>query len=238
MSTASGIPDFRSHGTGLWERADPMEVASLASFRRKPEAFYEWVRPLAQRMFAAEPNSGHHALAALERAGFLAALITQNIDQLHRRAGSQRMFELHGDISAASCLSCGRTYASDQFREQLLCAGTGLPTCAQCRSVLKPDVILFGEILPEKTMPEAQQAALRCDFMLVAGSSLQVFPAADLPAMAHRNGAALIIINREETQLDHAANVVLHADVAEALPAIAARLPAVRAVHTRETKVT
>jgi hypothetical protein len=102
MSTASGIPDFRSRGTGLWEHADPMEVASLAGFRRKPEAFYEWIRPLAQRMFMAEPNPGHHALAALERAGFLAALITQNIDQLHRRAGSQRMFELHGDIGAAS----------------------------------------------------------------------------------------------------------------------------------------
>ncbi|HJO33184.1 MAG: Sir2 family NAD-dependent protein deacetylase [Anaerolineales bacterium] len=228
----------RSRGTGLWEHVDPMEMASLAGFRRKPEAFYGWTRPLAQRMFVTELNHGHHALAALEHGGFLASLITQNIDQMHRRAGSQRMFELHGEIGAACCLSCGRSYASDQFREQLLRAGTGLPTCAQCRSVLKPEVILFGEILPEKTMRQAQQAALSCDLMLVAGSSLQVFQAADLPAMAHRNGAALIIINREETHLDQAANVVLHADVSETLPAIAARLPVVRAVHTRETKVT
>ena len=238
MSTAAGIPDFRSRGTGNWENADPLEVASLTGFRNSPDAFYEWVRPLAQQMFAAAPNPGHHALAALEHAGLLTTLITQNIDQLHRRAGSKRMFEIHGDIGTASCPSCGCTYASDQFRENLLREEMELPTCTRCRCILKLDIILFGEILPEKTMCNAQKAVLSCDLMLVAGSSLQVFPAADLPAMAHRNGASLIIINREETPLDNVAKVVLRADLAKALPAIVGRLPTVQSIHGRDSKVT
>ena len=208
MSTASGIPDFRSPGTGRWKNIDPLEVASLTGFRNSPEDFYEWVRPLAQQMFAAAPNPGHRALAALERAGFLTTLITQNIDQLHRRAGSKEMFEIHGNIGTASCPSCGCTYASNQFRDELLQEEMELPTCTRCMCILKLDIILFGEILPEKTMCNAQKAVLSCDLMLVAGSSLQVFPAADLPAMAYRNGASLIIINHEETHLDNVAQIV------------------------------
>ncbi|HNT06630.1 MAG TPA: NAD-dependent deacylase [Anaerolineae bacterium] len=222
-STPSGIPDFRSPSSGLWEQADPMVVASLDGFRRNPKAFYDWIRPLAQKMAAAAPNPAHLALAELERMGIVKAVITQNIDQLHQRAGSTRVYELHGNVRGVTCTKCGASSPPDEAWRQVLAEGR-VPLCSICGGVLKPDVVLFGELLPVQVLLEAQREVDRCDVLLVAGSSLEVYPAAELPARALRNGAAIIVVNYEPTHIDSQARVVLHQDVALALPGIARRV--------------
>ncbi len=220
ISTPSGIPDFRSPTSGLWQQADPMVVASLAGFRRDPAAFYRWLLPLARQMVEARPNPAHQALAALERAGRLAAVITQNIDGLHQTAGSQRVLELHGQARTATCLRC-RTQAPTEQALLAFVATGEVPHCPACGGVLKPDVVLYGELLPVSVLQEAEREAAACDLMLVAGSSLAVTPASLLPETALEHGARLIIVNREATHLDRRAEVALHEDVAAALPAIA-----------------
>jgi len=220
ISTPSGIPDFRSPTSGLWEQVDPMVVASIQGFRRNPQAFYDWLRPLVRQMSEAKPNPAHYALAALERAGLLRAVITQNIDGLHQRAGSRRVLELHGHVRTATCVRCGRKVPAERLVGELW-ASREVPRCQECGGALKPDVVLFGEMLPLDVLEEAEHEAEACDVMLVAGSSLTVAPASLLPEMALGRGARLVIVNREPTGLDHAAALVLHDDVAEALPAIA-----------------
>jgi NAD-dependent deacetylase len=219
ISTPSGIPDFRTPGSGLWSQVDPMEVASIWSFLRRPEAFYEWVRPMIQMFREAQPNPAHLALAQLESMGLLHAVITQNIDELHQRAGSTRVLELHGHMREATCLSCYKIVSSSQGLMQIIEEGQ-VPHC-ECGGVLKPNVVLFGEMLPVDVLTEAEREARACDVMLVAGSSLEVVPAAELPAMALRSGARLIIVNRQPTPMDRRADVVIHGDVAEVLPRIA-----------------
>ncbi len=228
ISTPSGIPDFRSPGAGLWEEADPMEVASLAGFRRNPQAFYAWIRPLARTMMQAQPNPAHTALAELEASGRLAAVITQNIDLLHSRAGSRHVLEIHGHIREATCQRCRQAQPAGPLLERFVEDGR-TPHCAECGGVLKPNVVLFGEELPAALLVEAQRLARRCDLMLVAGSSLEVAPAGDLPALALAAGARLLIINREPTPYDAEADLVIHADVAEALPSLVAELQALAA---------
>ncbi len=225
VSTPSGIPDFRSPGYGLWEETDPMEVASLEGFVQNPQAFYEWIRPLARTIMQAEPNPAHVALAEMEARGWLQAVITQNIDLLHGRAGSQHVLEIHGHIREATCLRCHRVHPAATILGRFVSDGLA-PRCPACGGVLKPNVILFGEELPIALLTEAQRLARRCSLMLVAGSSLEVAPARDLPALAQAAGARLLIVNREPTAFDHQADVVIHADVAEALPAIVAELAA------------
>ncbi len=220
ISTPSGIPDFRSADTGLWTSADPMTVASLQGFRERPESFYEWVRPLAKLLITAEPNAAHYALAQLEAGGFLHGIITQNIDLLHGRAGSEQMYEVHGHVRETTCIRCFHVYPGLDRLAAFIDDGI-VPLCPICNGVLKPNVILFGEQLPAQVMLAAEQAMRACDVMLVAGSSLEVFPVADLPAQARAHGAKLIIVNREPTPLDSMADVVIHADVATALPEIA-----------------
>ena len=220
ISTPSGIPDFRSAKTGLWERYDPMRSASLASFIRAPEDFYSWLRPLAADILRAEPNPAHIALARLEKAGMLAGIITQNIDSLHQAAGSLEVIELHGHLRETACLSCLTTYPAHAQLEAFAWNGT-IPICPQCGKRLKPCVVLFGEDLPHNAVHNARDTLSRADMVLIAGSSLQVVPASYFPREALDNGAKLIIINLETTYLDEQASVVLHADVAEALPAIA-----------------
>lgn len=217
-STPSGIPDFRSPGSGLWEKADPMLVASIWAFRLSPKSFYDWIRPLMPVMLEAEPNPAHVALADLEARGILKAIITQNIDNLHQRAGSQRVLELHGHMRKATCIRCYQEVAVDPMIEHFL-EDSRVPKC-ECGGVLKPNVILFGEQLPIRVLNQATEEAGRCDLMLVAGSSLTVTPAADLPFLALRNGATGIIVNFQPTDFDQAAEVVLHGDVTEVLPAI------------------
>lgn len=220
LSTPSGIPDFRSANEGLWSQIDPMWVASIWAFHEKPERFYEWMRPLAQRILAALPNPAHLALAELERLGKIQAVITQNIDALHQRAGSLRVYELHGHLRSLTCLRCGFRSAAEPFLQPFV-RENHLPRCPACAAVLKPDAVLFGEPLPEEAILAAQEAALRCDVMLVAGSSLEVMPAADLPALAARRGARLIFANRGVTPYDHLADVILDEDVAWTLPRLA-----------------
>lgn len=218
ISVPSGIPDFRSPGSGLWEQADPFAVASLASFRRHPEAFYNWIRPLARTILQAQPNAAHVTLAELEAMQRLEAVITQNIDGLHQRAGSRRVYELHGHIRQATCLHCHKVVSTDELIPNFVEKGE-LPRC-QCGGIFKPNVILFGEMLPEHTWNAAVEWVERCDILLVVGSSLEVSPAADLPLYATAHGAQLVIVNLTPTPLDGLAEVVIHEDVAEVLPRI------------------
>ncbi len=220
ISTPSGIPDFRSAGSGLWERYDPMQVASLDTFRTHPARFYDWLRPLLQSSWAAQPNPAHLALADMESRGILKAVITQNIDNLHQRAGSQHVYEVHGSMRTMTCLRCKKTFPSEQFLDQL-CEKDNMPHCPHCQQILKPDVTLFGEMLPEQTWAEAEAHCARADVVLVAGSSLEVWPAAALPALAVERGAHLIINNLTATPLDEQADVLINLNVAEALPDLA-----------------
>ena len=226
-STPSGVPDFRSPGSGLWESVDPMEVASIYGFQRNPRAFYDWIRPLAKQMMEAHPNAAHLALAELERVGTIKAVITQNIDELHHRAGSKRVLELHGSVRQATCTKCRRKVSSREIWPAFV-AGGDVPHCPSCGGLLKPDVVLFGELLPVGTLLEAQQEADVCDVMLVAGSSLEVYPAAGLPMRATQHGAQVIVVNYEPTHMDEHSAVVLHEDVAITLPKIAAKVKEIK----------
>lgn len=227
ISVPSGIPDFRSPGAGLWEQADPIEVASIFTFRYKPEAFFHWIRPLAHKMLNAQPNPAHLALADLERIGLLKAVITQNIDGLHQRAGSQNVLEVHGHLRQASCIRCYAVFPADQFIEAFLTQGE-IPRCPKCKGVLKPNVILFGEQLPVQVTLQAQQEIRKCNLLLIVGSSLEVSPVAEWPAWAHLHGARIIIVNLQPTYMDEQADLTLHADVAETLPRIVAACQAIR----------
>ena len=223
LSTPSGIPDFRSEGTGLWSHDEPMEVASLSTFRTHPERFFQWFRPLAGQIFNAEPNSAHKALADLQSPTRKITIVTQNIDLLHQKAGSQEVVEMHGSIRTMSCTQCFKKFESRFFIQEFIENGS-LPHCPNCNGILKPDVILFGEQLPQKAWFDAQRAARRCDLMLVAGSSLEVLPVAGLPMQALDRGAHLIIVNNTPTYLNVRADVVLMQDVSTILPEIAKRV--------------
>lgn len=219
ISTPSGIPDFRDPQSGLWSHIDPLKVASIHSFRQHPQAFYDWVYPLARQILTAQPNPAHVALAEMETIGVIKCVITQNIDMLHSRAGSAHVHEIHGSLSEATCSHCFRTYPGDQVISHFLKDGK-TPLCPRCGGVVKPNVILFGEQLPYRPLQAAREAARCADLMLVVGSSLEVAPASDLPKYALRNHAKLIIINLTPTDFDRYADAVFHANAAEVLPAI------------------
>ena len=223
ISTPSGIPDFRSEGTGLWARDEPLEVASLTSFRTAPERFFQWFQPLASRIFNAKPNPAHLALAEFERSGHLRTIVTQNIDGLHQKAGSQHVIEMHGTLQTVSCTNCFKQFEAGPFLQPYIETGK-IPQCLSCNGILKPDVILFGEQLPQSAWNEAQRAARQCDLMVVAGSSLEVLPVAGLPMQALDRGAHLIIINNTPTYLNVRADVVILDDVATTIPEIAKRV--------------
>jgi NAD-dependent deacetylase len=223
ISTPSGIPDFRSSGTGLWSRDEPLEVASLNTFRTEPEKFFEWFRPLASHIFYAQPNPAHLALADLQRAGCVHSIITQNIDMLHQKAGSQDVIEMHGTMETLTCTQCYHQVRADAYIH-IFVEQDQLPRCPKCGQLLKPDVILFGEQLPQSAWFKAQRAARQCDLFLVAGSSLEVLPVAGLPMQALDRGAHLVIINNAPTYLNIRADVAILEDVAEILPAIMERV--------------
>ncbi len=223
MSTRSGIPDFRSPESGLWEKNNPAEVASIYGFRHHPEQFYNWIRPLARVILEARPNAAHFALARMQAAGKLKAIITQNIDMLHTRAGSRPVYELHGHLREMTCIHCFEVYPSKPYIVQFLESNI-IPVCPQCGHVLKPNAILYGEQLPAQALIAARREARQCDLLLVAGSSLEVYPAADLPVLAHRSGALLIFVNLSPTPIDSLAQVVIHDDVVDVLPQIATAL--------------
>jgi NAD-dependent deacetylase len=220
ISTPSGIPDFRSPTSGMWQNANPLEVASLASFLRRPQAFYDWIYPLAEVTLRALPNPAHFALAALEAFGPLTGVVTQNIDALHTHAGSKQVYEVHGHLREVHCVQCQRVDSAESYLTRFIHDKT-MPRCTACGGFIKPRVILFGEQPPRLTMRRAEDAVRHADLILVAGTSLEVFPVAALPALAQRTGARLIIVNYEPTHMDHAADVVIHDDVATVLPALA-----------------
>jgi NAD-dependent deacetylase len=220
ISTPSGIPDFRSPGSGLWERFDPMEVASLSAFRRNPRRFFAWARPLASSIQAARPNSAHLALVRLEKCGLLKAVITQNIDGLHRRAGSKTVLEVHGSLDTLTCTRCGRQMDAAPCLNDFLNSGV-IPRCPACGAVAKPDIVLFGEMLPLEVWQRAMGHIQNCDLVLVAGTSLEVAPVSDLPLLAIDHGAHLLIFNREPSGLDARADVILRGDLVETLPLVA-----------------
>jgi len=217
ISTPSGIPDFRSRGSGLWELYDPMEVASLSAFRYDPDKFYKWIQPLALTMIEAEPNPAHIALARLEEAGLLAGVVTQNIDDLHRRAGSEIVFEVHGHLREATCVSCYSCHPTEGFIETFIKTGE-TPHCSDCGGVLKPNTVLFGEQLPYDVFCGAADLLSQSDLILIAGSSLEMVPVASLPVGPLNTGAHLIIINHYPTYLDERADVIFRQDVAVVLP--------------------
>lgn len=220
ISTPSGIPDFRSRDSGLWERFDPMEVASLTSFRYNPEDFFEWVVPLVRTIVEAQPNKAHIALAELESRGHVQAIITQNIDALHHRAGSKTVFEIHGHLREACCISCFKRYETHDLIQTFLEDGT-LPLCLECNGILKPNIVLYGEQLPADIVRAALDTLEKADLILVAGSSMEVTPACTFPIAALNRGAKLIMINHDPTYLDERASVIFNEDVAAILPMIA-----------------
>jgi len=219
ISTPSGIPDFRSEGKGLWAKDEPLEVASQTTFRTRPEKFFEWFRPLASSIFEAQPNEAHQALAALEQQGKLQAIITQNIDILHQKAGSARVIEMHGTLATLTCTQCYKKFEYHKYLNAFIESDL-LPHCSICGAILKPDVILFGEQLPQKAWHEAQAESRKCDLMMVIGSSLEVLPVAGLPMQAVDRGAHPIIINNSPTYISVRADINIYEDVAHIVPAI------------------
>jgi NAD-dependent deacetylase len=223
LSTPSGIPDFRSEGTGLWSRDEPLEVASLNTFRTAPEKFFAWFRPLARQIFNAQPNAAHFAIAKLEKTGCIRSIITQNIDALHQKAGSKNVIEMHGTMNTLSCSQCYHQQEALPYLEPFVKHGE-IPRCPFCSGILKPDVILFGEQLPQKAWAQAQRDARQCDLMMVAGSSLEVLPVAGLPMQTLDRGGHLIIVNNSPTYLNVRADVTIMENVADIIPAIAEKV--------------
>jgi NAD-dependent deacetylase len=231
ISVPSGIPDFRSPGTGLWTKVDPMKVAHIDAFRRDPKAFWDYYRPRFAMLGDKRPNRGHEALAELERRGYLEAVITQNIDRLHRTAGSERVIEVHGSIETSSCQVCGASFRLEEVGELFV---EGVAECRLCCGAVKPDVVLFGELLPERAMADAQELAARADLMLCVGSSLEVYPVAGLPELTLSSGGQVAIVTRSRTPYDGAAAVRLDGDVVAELDAVLAALGEASAPTHRE----
>ena len=223
ISVPSGIPDFRSPGTGLWENVDPMEVAHIEVFRREPERFWHFYGNRFATLREKQPNGAHFALAELERRGLLDAVVTQNIDGLHAAAGTEDLIEVHGSISHASCLECLRQYELEETRARLAGDPVGVPRC-DCGHPLKPDVVLFGEFLPMDAMARAEQLSERADLLLCVGSSLEVYPVAGLPSVCLRAGGSVAIVTQGPTKYDGDAAVRLSGDVVADLEAVVAAL--------------
>ena len=219
MSTESGIPDFRSPG-GVWSKYDPSDFYfdKIISSEKARERYWEMSTEFYDTMKDAVPNRAHLAIRAIEDSGKLLAIVTQNIDNLHHKAGNspERIIEIHGTAFSVSCLSCGKKYDRDDIQERLN-SGVKVPYCDDCAGILKPDTISFGQAMPEDKMADALMYARECDLCIVLGSSLVVYPAASVPVHAVQNGAKLLIINRDETPLDAEADLVCHESLSKAL---------------------
>jgi NAD-dependent deacetylase len=214
VSTESGIPDFRSQ-TGIWAKYDPMEYATIDAFRRDPAKVWDFYSKRLGVLAEARPNPAHVSIAELERRGLVDVVITQNVDRLHQAAGSHRVIEVHGSIRSASCLACGHREEFDRVVELL-----PVPTCADCGAALKPDVVMFGELLPAGAMEEASRLARCAGLMLVVGSSLEVYPVAGLPEDTLQAGGRLAIVNRGPTPYDRRADLRIDASAADTLAAV------------------
>jgi NAD-dependent deacetylase len=219
ISTESGIPDFRSP-SGIWAHYDPLEYATIDAFLADPVKVWDFYGKRLAMLGDAQPNDGHRALAELEERGWVQSVITQNIDRLHDRAGSREVVEVHGSIGTSSCLDCGTVVPFDEVVQLL-----PVPKCPSCERILKPDVVMFGELLPEAAMARATQLAAQAQLLLVVGSSLEVYPVAGLPSETLASGGSLAIVNRGGTQFDSRASVLIDAGAGEALRALADALP-------------
>jgi NAD-dependent deacetylase len=217
ISTESGIPDFRSP-TGIWAQYDPMEYATISAFRRDPVKVWEFYALRFEMLTRAEPNAGHFALAELERRGLVRAVVTQNIDGLHQRAGSQDVVEVHGSIRTASCLACGTRVPLEHVVAALVDAPA--PPCPECGEILKPDVVMFGELLPVDAIDRASALAREAGVLLVVGSTLEVYPVAALPDDTLSAGGDLAIVNRGTTPYDRRAAVRVDGGAGDTLHAL------------------
>ena len=216
VSVPSGIPDFRTPGRGLWEKVDPMKIAHIDVFRRDPDRFWHFYGDRFAGLDDKEPNAAHEMIADLERRGLIRGVITQNIDRLHRKAGSENVVEVHGSIEWSVCPECGAKVGVERVVEKLR-AGVGTPECEACITPLKPNVVLFGELLPEDAMSEAFALASEADLMLAIGSSLEVYPVASLPGVTLENDGRLALITQGRTPYDAQAEVKLSGDVVDEL---------------------
>lgn len=214
VSTESGIPDFRSAG-GIWAQYDPYEVASIDAFRRDPERVWAFYALRLDVLREAKPNAAHVALAELETRGLVQAVITQNVDRLHAAAGSRDVIEVHGSIGRGVCLACG--WETDDVAALL-----PLPRCARCGAILKPGVVMFGELLPVDAIDRATRLAQEAALLLVVGTSLEVWPVAGLPEETLTHGGKLAVLNRDATPYDHRADLVVHASAGDTLAALVA----------------
>lgn len=221
-STESGLPDFRSK-EGLWKNVDPMKLTSMSALRQNPVAFYQFYRHRLGRLWGAKPNPVHLAIAAMQKAGIVKRLITQNIDGLHQAAGSPEVIEVHGSLRECVCLECGRRYGSHLIDVDVE-GPADLPRCPECHGLLKPGVVLFEEALPRDALDAAVDAANQADLFIVVGSSLEVGPINQVPAIAVARGADLAIINLEPTYLDWRARWLIREKAGTALAECAREL--------------
>jgi len=225
MSTESGITDFRGPD-GLWKKIDPKfaSIDYLEEMLTNPDSLEKYMgmlAPMIQKLINAKPNAAHVAIAELERMGRIKAVITQNIDALHQRAGSRNVIEVHGTYKTATCMGCGKKYT---FEELIRRVAAGKFLWCDCRSFIKPDVVFFGEALPGEALSAAFDLSQRCDLMLVVGSSLVVYPIASVVDIARVRGAKIVMVNMEPTEKDYLADVVINAKLGEVIPAIAAKI--------------
>ncbi len=222
LSTESGIPDFRSPG-GVWSKYDPSDFYfdKIISDEQARAKYWQMSTEFYQTMRDAVPNRAHLAIKALEDAGKLIAVVTQNIDSLHHKAGNSpdKIIEIHGTAFSVSCLSCGKKYERDDIQDRIQ-RGVKVPYCDECSGILKPDTISFGQAMPQDKVEQAITYARECDLCIAVGSSLVVYPAASVPAYAAESGAKLMIVNRDKTPLDSMADLVINESVSKALGAM------------------
>jgi NAD-dependent deacetylase len=223
VSVPSGIPDFRSPGTGIWEKVNPMEVAHIDVFRREPDRFWHFYADRFASLVTKEPNDAHFAIAELERRGLIRGVVTQNVDRLHRRAGSSNVIEVHGSIEWSVCPECGGRTSLEKVLE-VLAEHPGAPECSACIAPLKPDVVLFGEMLPEDAISDAYALAAEADLIVCVGSSLEVVPVATLPGVTRDGGGRIALITQGPTPYDRDAELKLTGDVVDELSAVMAAL--------------
>ncbi len=211
VSTLSGIPDFRTDKSGIWERHDQSRIFDIRHFKKSPKDFYRFAKETMFSFKNAKPGAAHKLLALLERKGILKSLATQNIDHLHQKAGSKKVFELHGNSEVSHCLTCNNSYLPEDI-ENILKA-EDIPLCSDCGGIIKPDIVFYGEMLPESAIKSSMDEAGKCDMMLVLGTSLVVYPAAYLPEIALKNKSKLAILTKEPTHLDSFADYVINEDL-------------------------
>jgi len=224
ISTEAGIPDFRSKG-GVWENKELMEILSAEGFLRDPAAFYKASVKLLPNIHRAQPTSSHKLLAGLESEGKLDAVITQNIDGLHQAAGSTTVYEIHGNLRTGKCTNCGVPCLMEEYYEMIDRGELDVPLCLRCRAPIKPDVVLFGDLLPFETWERAVASVRKTDLLLVMGSSLVVTPSSTLPTIAVRSGADLLIVNRDPTDFDSLATLAIQCQLGDFAKAVAVRYP-------------